>query len=288
MAALHLRPALPGEFLHDFIIHAARQKGGFATIENLGGWQMFNEVNGVYGERPEQLPRDTYFAIGEKTIAHVRKAYEAVGWTKKSRQPPPPVILPSLGGAHNPLFFDALMDHAVKDRSVAQANGALAIEAIAIHPYGQRIEPWLDPVTDEELGDATKTNMSYHRILRPTDDRLTWQALVARDATDSKALGLWLYSDEANPADAYFDRNSEQGTEQTMAQLAQGGYGAVRVHFTEWGQTTWAAPWVRDWKPSGARPFPIPTNTATSTAASSCPKPSPKTSRPKPSCKPWA
>jgi hypothetical protein len=30
---------------------------------------MFNEVNGVYGERPEQLPRDTYFAIGEKTIA---------------------------------------------------------------------------------------------------------------------------------------------------------------------------------------------------------------------------
>ncbi len=232
-------PALPGEFLHDFIIHAARQREGFAAIENLAGWQMFNEVNGVYGERAEQLPRDTYFTIGEKTLSLVHKAYEAVGWKKKSRQPPPPVILPSLGGAHNPLFFDALMDYAVKDGTVAQANGALAIEAIAIHPYGQRIEPWLDPVSDEELGDATKTNMSYHRILRPTDDRLTWQALVARDATDSKALGLWLYSDEANPADAYFDRNSEQGTEQTMAQLAQGGYGAVRVHFTEWGQTTW-------------------------------------------------
>jgi hypothetical protein len=24
-----------------------------------------------------------------------------------------------------------------------------------------------------------------------------------------------------------------------MAQLAQNGYGHVRVHFTEWGQTSW-------------------------------------------------
>ncbi len=232
-------PALPGEFLHDFIIYSARQRDGFAAIENLAGWQMFNEVNGVYGERPELLPRATYFAIGEKTLALVHKAYESVDWKKKSRKPPPAVILPSLGGTHDPLFFDALIDYQVQDKSVALANGALAIEAIAIHPYGQRIEPWLDPVTEEGLGDDTRTNLSYHRVLRPTDDRLTWQALVARDATLSKALGLWLYSSEANPADAHFDRSSEQGTEQTMAQLAQGGYQNVRAHFTEWGQTTW-------------------------------------------------
>ncbi|NMD06975.1 MAG: hypothetical protein GYA66_03245, partial [Phyllobacteriaceae bacterium] len=231
-------PASPGEFLHDFIVYTARQKDGLASLENTAGWQMFNEVNGIYGERPEQLPRSVYFNIGEKTLALVHKAYAAVGWSKKSRTAPPPVILPSLGGAHNPLFYDALIDHQVKDKSVAQADGGLAIEAIAFHPYGMRIEPWLDPLTDEELGDATRDTLVYHRQLRPTDDRLTWAALVARDPLQSKALGLSLYSDLANPADGYFDRNSEQGTEQTMAQLAQNGFGHVRVHFTEWGQTT--------------------------------------------------
>jgi hypothetical protein len=232
-------PAYPGEFLHDFIIYTARQKDGIAILANHGGWQMFNEVNGIYGTRPEQLPYTTYFNIGEKTLSLVHTAYAAIGWQNKSRQPPPPVILPSLGGAHNPLFFDALFDHAVSDPAVAQKDGGLAIEAIAIHPYGQRIEPWLDPVTDEELGDATKSNMTYHRILRPTDDRLTWHALVARDAAQSTALNLTLYARAANPADGYFDRNSEQGTEQTMAQLAQNGYGAVHLHFTEWGHTTY-------------------------------------------------
>jgi len=232
-------PALPGEFLHDFIIYSARQKDGIATLANTAGWQMFNEVNGIYGERPEQLPRSTYFAIGEKTLALVHQAYVSVGWSKKSKAAPPAVILPSLGGAHNPLFYDDMIDHVVKDTSVAQADGGLAIEAIAFHPYGMRVEPWLDPLTDEELGDATRETLVYHRQLRPTDDRLTWAALLARDPVQSKALGLRLYSELANPADAYFDRNSEQGTEQTMAQLAQNGYGHVRVHFTEWGQTSW-------------------------------------------------
>lgn len=232
-------PALPGEFLHDFIIYTARQKDGIATLANTAGWQMFNEVNGIYGERPEQLPRSTYFAIGEKTLALVHEAYASVGWSKKTKAAPPAVILPSLGGAHNPLFYDDMIDHVVQDKSVAHKDGGLAIEAIAFHPYGMRIEPWLDPLTDEELGDATRDTLIYHRQLRPTDDRLTWNALVARDPVQSKALGLTLYSELANPADAYFDRNSEQGTEQTMAQLAQNGYGHVRVHFTEWGQTSW-------------------------------------------------
>ncbi len=233
-------PSTPGQFLHDFIIYTARQKDGLATLENMAGWQIFNEVNGVYGERPEQHPVADYLAIGEKTLALVRQAYAAIGWTKKSKQPPPPVLLPSLGGAYNPLFFDALFDHEVQDKSVAQRDGGLAIEEIAFHPYGQRIEPWLDPLTDELLGDATRDTLIYHRILRPTDDRLTWQALLARDPMQSKALGLSLYSAFANPAEGYFDRNSEQGTEQTMAQLAQNGYGHVRVHFTEWGHTTYS------------------------------------------------
>ena len=232
-------PASPGEFLHDFIVYAARQPDGLKAIANVAGWQMFNEVGGVYGERPEQLPRDDYFRIGERTLALVHDAYAAVDWKKAAAAAPPPVIMPSLGGAHDPLFFDAMFDYAVTDKAAANVEGGLAMEAVALHPYGARVEPWLDPVTDEELGDATKSNGIYHRLLRPTDDRLTWQSLVTRDAAQSKALGLAFFADAANPAEAWFDRNSEQGIEQTMAQLAQNGYGAARFHFTEWGNPTY-------------------------------------------------
>lgn len=231
-------PALPGEFLHDFIVFSARQKGGMGALENTAGWQMFNEVNDIYGERAGQLPRTAYFAMGEQALRLVHEAYAAVGWSRESAAAPPPVILPSLAGSHSPLFYDGLIDHVVKDTRVAQANGGLAIEAVAFHPYGARVDPWNDPLTGEDLGDAARDTMIYHRMLRPTDDRLTWQALIARDPAQSKKFGLKLYSELANPGDAYFDANSEQGTEQTMAQLAQNGYGHVRVHFTEWGQTT--------------------------------------------------
>ena len=89
-------PALPGQFLADFIAFAAREKDGFATLENVAGWQMFNEVNTAYGDQPGQMPRDDYLTMGEQTLALVHAAYAAVGWASKSKSPPPPVIMPSL------------------------------------------------------------------------------------------------------------------------------------------------------------------------------------------------
>ncbi|MBL8792124.1 MAG: hypothetical protein JNM45_16650 [Rhizobiales bacterium] len=232
-------PALPGQFLADFIAFAGREKDGIATLENVAGWQMFNEVNVSHGDRPGQLPREDYLAMGEQTLSLVRRAYGALDWAGKSKAAPPPVIMPSLAGAHDPLFIEALIDHEVRDASVMNANGGLAVEAIALHPYGARVEPWLDPLTGDDLGDATKHNFIYHRLLRPTDDRLTWHALVSRDEAKSKALGLFLFADEGNPAEADFDSNSEQGIEQTMAQLAQNGFAGLRLHFTEWGNPTY-------------------------------------------------
>ena len=108
-----------------------------------------------------------------------------------------------------------------------------------MHPYGKRVEPWVDPLTRASLGDATKGNFAFHKLLSPTDDRLTWHALVSRDEARSKSLGLFLFADEGNPAEANFDSNSEQGIEQTMAQLAENGMGGVRLHFTEWGNPTY-------------------------------------------------
>ena len=122
---------------------------------------------------------------------------------------------------------------------MANLQGGLAVEAMALHPYGARVEPWVDPLTDDDLGDATKGNFIYHKLLRPTDDRLTWHALVTRDEAKSKELGLFLFADAGNPAEADFDGNSEQGIEQTMAQLAQNGFAGLRLHFTEWGNPTY-------------------------------------------------
>ncbi len=217
----------------------ARQKDGFAILDNVAGWQMFNEVNVTHGDRPGQLPREDYLAMGEQTLVLVQRAYNALERDLKRKGSLPPVIMPSLGGAQDPLFIDALIDHAVRDPLVANANGGLAVEAMALHPYGARVEAWNDPLTGDDLGDATKGNFAFHKLLRPTDDRLTWHALVSRDAAVSKSLGLFLFADEGNPAEAYFDMNSEQGIEQTMAQLAENGFGGIRLHFTEWGSTSY-------------------------------------------------
>ncbi len=231
-------PAFAGEFLHDLIVYSSRQPGGLAVLENVVGWQIFNEVNNIYG--PGGLPYNDYFQIAEKALLLVKQAYNAVNWTGLSQLEAPDVIVPSLGGTYSKAFWDAFLAYVPQDASLTNAAGNLAIDHIALHPYGARVDAWVNPDTGAGAGDATSANLTYHRILLPTDDRLAWEAMVARDQAQGGTFGLQTYAQQeaGNQADKYWDMNAEIGTERTMARLAQEGYTGLEVSFTEWGAST--------------------------------------------------
>jgi Ca2+-binding RTX toxin-like protein len=236
-----LKPAYVGQFFADFIVYMARQKNGYDVLKNVSGWQMFNEVNNIYGNTAYNtadktwIPYKNYFAIIESVITHVNQAYTKINWgtaAGTSGVAPPDVIGPALGGVYDKQFLNAMFDY-------HKGPENLALTSMSLHPYGNRVDAWrdADDASNPKVGYGTlgSDNLSYHRILMPTDDKLTWQAMAARSTTDS----VYLYSSVGNPAEEWFDRNTELGVERTMALLQGNGFGHIKLNFTEWGASTY-------------------------------------------------
>ncbi|MDE2446850.1 MAG: hypothetical protein KGO94_11760, partial [Alphaproteobacteria bacterium] len=122
--------------------------------------------------------------------------------------------------------------------------GKLPLQQVGLHPYGMTVQAWLEPYTIyhkplENGPNDVRTNMSYGRVLMPTDDRFTWEALVARAQATPFKDRLYLYASRNNNADGYFDTNTEMGVTRTMARFAQMGYGKIKVNFSEFGASSY-------------------------------------------------
>ena len=239
-------PKLVGEFLADLTVYLSKQPAGMETLQNLSGWEIFNEVGSIYGNGtpPEanstnaddawtQLPFTDYLAIIDETNALVHKAYNSIGLKNG-----PPVIAPPIGGTYNPAFWQAIAGYSSK-----YSNKPLPLDQIGLHPYGITVQAWLEPYTDyhkpiEDGANDVRTNMTYGRVLMPTDDMFTWSSLVERANTTSFKDRLYLYATHNNNADQYFDTNTEMGVNRTMARFAQMGYGKIKMNFSEWGASS--------------------------------------------------
>lgn len=240
-------PNFVGEFLSDLAVYISKQPSGMDTLKNLGGWEIFNEVGTMYGNGtpPEpgnndpasawtQLPFTQYLATIDSTIAHLKITY-----AKLDLKDGPPVIAPPIGGTYNPAFWQAIADYKSK-----YTKGRIPLNQIGLHPYGMTVQAWLEPYsiyhkTLEDGPNDVRTNMSYGRVLMPTDDRFTWESLVERAKSTPFKDRLYLYATRNNNADLYFDTNTEMGVTRTMARFAQVGYGKINVNFSEWGASSY-------------------------------------------------
>jgi RTX calcium-binding nonapeptide repeat (4 copies) len=241
------KPELVGEFLSDLAVYIARKPSGMAVLKNLGGWEIFNEVGTMYGNGtpPEpgtkdpatawtQLPFTDYLGAIDATIAYLNTTYQKLGLVDG-----PQVIAPPVGGTYNPAFWQAIGDYRSKF-----TKGKFPLQQVGLHPYGMTVQAWLEPYTIyhkplEDGPNNVRTNMSYGRVLMPTDDRFTWESLVARAQATPFKDRLYLYATRNNNADAYFDTNTEMGVTRTMARFAQMGYGKINVNFSEFGASSY-------------------------------------------------
>ena len=239
-------PKLVGEFLADLTIYLSKQPGGMDILKNLGGWEIFNEAGSMYGDgtplepgstTPDeawpQLPFTDYLAIIDSTNVLVHNAYKSIGLKNG-----PPVIAPPIGGTYHPAFWQAIANYKPK-----YTKGLLPIDQIGLHPYGNTVQAWLEPSTSyhkllEDDAYDVRTNMTYGRILMPTDDLFTWQSLVDRANATSFKDRLYLYATHNNNADQYFNTNTEMGVARTMSRFAQMGYEKINVNFSEWGASS--------------------------------------------------
>lgn len=243
----------PGTYLADLIIYTARQANGFAILQNVEAWQMFNEVNIIYGQAGSSingvpmLPYSDYFNIVDHAVHFTNLAYTAINWNGKTNNADKPAVAgPSLAGVYDPSFLNALFAYTPLYGDTVNTQGNLDIKAMSLHPYGVRVSPWdnpitpFDPKTDPTVTAIAETNLTYGRVLLPTDDILTWKSLVERDQADTAIdYKLFLYSTQNNPADQYFESNTELGVERTMTLLSREGYGNIDINFTEWGASTY-------------------------------------------------
>ena len=236
-----------GQFIADFIVYVSKQPDGIATLKKLGGWEIFNEIGSTYGNGapPQegsnnpvdawtQLPYSEYLSVIEKTSARILHAYASIGIKDG-----PPIIAPPIGGTYHPSLWQAIADYHAKT-----ITGHLTLDQIGLHPYGLTVQPWLQPYTDyhqpiEDGANDVRTNITYGRVLMPTDDMFTWESLVERAKSMPFKDRLFLYADRNNPADQYFDHNTEIGVTRTMARFAQMGYGKISVNFSEWGASSY-------------------------------------------------
>ncbi|MDE2445918.1 MAG: hypothetical protein KGO94_07050, partial [Alphaproteobacteria bacterium] len=140
-------PNLVGEFLSDLAVYIARKPNGMAVLQNLGGWEIFNEVGTMYGNGtpPEpgttdpatawtQLPYTDYLAAIDSTIALLGATYQKLGLKSG-----PPVIAPPVGGTYNPAFWQAIADF----KSKFSKGGKLPLQQVGLHPYGMTVQAWL-------------------------------------------------------------------------------------------------------------------------------------------------
>ena len=172
-----------------------------------------------------------------------------MNWRKKIAGAAPPAIIgPNLAQSYNPSFWARLFAYKPLNAAAINANGGLALQAIGLHPYGITVEPWLDIAAldsysmkyeAENAWTRLHDNLTYGRIMQPTDDRLWMNSLVSRNAENSAQWGLYHYASKGSDADEYYDRNGEIGVERTMALLSQHGYGGIPVNFGEFGATNY-------------------------------------------------
>ena len=242
-----------GQFLADFIVYISKQPDGKATLENIAGWEIFNEVGGIYGNGipPEngnneaseawpRLPFAEYLSTVDNALARVHRAYSSIGLKNG-----PPVVAPPVGGTYNPAFWQAIADYKPQNVSSKNASGHLRLDQIGLHPYGINVQAWLEPTTEYhkliEAGPSdVRDNLSYGHILMPTDDRFTWESLIERAKSTELSSRIYSYASRNNNADQFFDKNTEMGVTCTMARFAQMGYGKISVNFSEWGASSFA------------------------------------------------
>jgi RTX calcium-binding nonapeptide repeat (4 copies) len=240
-----------GQLLADLIVYISKQPDGRATLENIGGWEIFNEAGGVYGTGipPEagsnngadawpRLPYEEYLSVVDNALARVHNAYNSIGLKNG-----PPLIAPPVGGTFNPEFWQAIADYKPKNASSKNASGYLMLDQIGLHPYGLNVQAWHEPSTYyhksiEDGPNDVRDNLSYGRILMPTDDRFTWESLIERAKSTELSSRIYSYASRNNNADQFFDENTEMGVTRTMARFAQMGYGKISMNFSEWGASS--------------------------------------------------
>lgn len=245
-------PDYVGQFFADFIIYMSKQPDGIATLQSMGGWEVFNEVGTIYGNGTPpitgstdpadawtQLPCTEYLSMIDDTLARVHSAYASIGLKMG-----PPIIAPPIGGTYNKSFWKAIADYKPKHASTTNASGHLALDQIGLHPYGNTVQAWLEPYTNyhkqlEDGANDVRGNMTYGRVLMPTDDRFTWDTLIDRAQSTPFKERLFNYASRNNNADQYFDTNTEMGVTRSMARFAQMGYGKTAVNFSEWGASSY-------------------------------------------------
>ncbi len=245
-------PNIVGEFLSDLTVYISKQPSGMETLRNLGGWEIFNEVGAMYGNGTPpsegsnnpadawtQLPYTDYLAIIDSALSRVHSTYKTIDLKNG-----PPVITPPIGGSYHLSLWQAIADYHPKNATSKNANGHLALDQIGLHPYGQTVQAWLDPDTLYHLSTGSgatdvQTNMSYGRVLMPTDDAFTWSSLVERAKYSSFSDRLYLYASRNSIADRYWDGNAEMGMARTMARFAQMGYGKINVNISEFGASSY-------------------------------------------------
>ena len=230
-------PDLIGEFLYDLIVYMSRKEGAAQAIDilqSVSGWQLFNEVNNIYGEnRFTSFSHADYINMANKAQQLVGEALDVIGWNHQLHGEPPQIIAPTLGGAYDPDFLDAIMG--LKPGTAGLSD----LQQLSLHPYGVRVSPWEDPYDRTALSTSSNdtANETFHRFLMPTDDYLTWKSMAERSNADN----LYLYA-EATPnsvGDEFWNINAEVGLERTMARLWHNGNDGVSVHLTEWGGSSW-------------------------------------------------
>jgi hypothetical protein len=240
-----------GQLLADLIVYISKQPDGRATLENIGGWEIFNEAGGVYGTGipPEagsnngadawpRLPYEEYLSVVDNALARVHNAYNSIGLKNG-----PPLIAPPVGGTFNPEFWQAIADYKPKNASSKNASGYLMLDQIGLHPYGLNVQAWHEPSTYyhksiEDGPNDVRDNLSYGRILMPTDDRFTWESLIERAKSTELSSRIYSYASRNNNADQFFDENTEMGVTRTMARFAHMGYGKIGMNFSEWGASS--------------------------------------------------
>ena len=241
-----------GQFLADLIVYISKQPDGNATLQSMGGWEIFNEITNIYGNgapppngstNPEDawplLPPEQYLAITEGALYHVHNAYKNIGI-----QNGPPVIAPNIGGMYDAGMWQAITDYNPTHAALKNPSGHLAFDQIGLHPYGMSVFAWREPQTFynavlEDGPNDVRNNISYGRQLMPTDDRFTWATLIERAKPTPLADRAFSYLSHNNNADEYFDVNTEIGVERTMARFAQMGYSKINVNFSEWGASSY-------------------------------------------------
>jgi RTX calcium-binding nonapeptide repeat (4 copies) len=232
--------AAVGAFLFDFVVYVSRQPEGREVLRHVAGFELFNEVDGWaqkynpgYGpNQAHQLPLSEYFEILLHAIAMTGQAFDAIGW--KTADARPPVIGPNTTADYQPALWEAYLREL--------PTGADAV--IGLHPYGITLRPWIDPsridagaqsVEVPGAWEKVRDNLSYGRILQPTDDLAWWRALVARNERNRAKWRLYLYGPRGVPAEEHFNRNAELGVERTLAQFHLAGLPVPKVFFSEFG-----------------------------------------------------